>query len=143
MKISAKTRYAIKAVLELSMRSNLKVPVQIGEIAESQNMPKKFLLQILNRLKNAGLVKSTRGVSGGYSLQKNPEQIKLSDVVRAVDNNIISDITSLESAEGTKSDMVIMKIWDDINYELVKKLDNIDFGNLSLKLKNEELIYHI
>jgi len=59
--------------------------IPIGVISEQQNIPKRFLEQILNDLKSAGIVESKRGVSGGYRLAKRPEEIPLSTIVRHIE----------------------------------------------------------
>jgi Rrf2 family transcriptional regulator, cysteine metabolism repressor len=83
MRISAKGEYAAKAVLYLS----LKYPqvVTIHEIAENHNIPLKYLEQILLILRRAGLLSSHRGVRGGYTLARRPEEISIGEVLRVVD----------------------------------------------------------
>ena len=84
MKLSLKGEYALRALLVLGMR--YKEPlVRIQRIATEQNIPKRFLEQILNDLKSAGLVESKRGVAGGYRLARQPEAISLAEVVRHVE----------------------------------------------------------
>ena len=84
MKLSLKGEYALRALLVLGMR--YKEPlVRIQRIATEQNIPKRFLEQILNDLKSAGLVESKRGVAGGYRLARRPEAISLAEVVRHVE----------------------------------------------------------
>lgn len=83
MRISAKGEYAAKAVLYLS----LKYPqvVKIHEIAESHNIPVKYLEHILLALKKAGVLESRRGVHGGYTLGRPPQQISVGEVLKVVD----------------------------------------------------------
>lgn len=83
MRISAKGEYAAKAVLYLS----LKYPevVTIHEVAENHGIPIRYLEQILLLLKKQGLLRSHRGVRGGYTLAKPPEKISIGEVLRIVD----------------------------------------------------------
>ena len=84
MKLSLRGEYAIRALLVLSQ--NLEEPlVRIQTISDQQNIPKRFLEQILNDLKSAGLVRSKRGMAGGYRLARRPDQISLAEVVRHVE----------------------------------------------------------
>jgi len=84
VKLSLKGEYAIRALLVLGLHYDDRV-VSIGTISTEQNIPKRFLEQILTDLKSAGLVESKRGISGGYRLAKPPNQIPLSSVVRHIE----------------------------------------------------------
>src|SRR2546429_6828235 len=86
MRISAKGEYAIKAVLDLSLRSgDGLVPIQ--DIAVRQAIPQRYLEHVLLALKRAGLLGSKRGASGGYHLTRPPEEISVGDVLRAVEGS--------------------------------------------------------
>jgi len=84
MKLSLRGEYALRALLVLGLNYGQSV-VRIQAISEQQNIPKRFLEQILNDLKSAGIVQSRRGVSGGYRLAKRPEEITLAAVVRHIE----------------------------------------------------------
>src|SRR5436309_1265597 len=84
MKLSLRGEYALRALLVLGLNYDQPV-VRIRTISQQQNIPKRFLEQILNDLKSAGLVQSKRGVAGGYRLASRPEKISLAAVVRHVD----------------------------------------------------------
>ena len=81
MKLSQRGEYALRALLVLGMNHGPAV-VRIRDIAQQQNIPRRFLEQILNDLKSAGFVVSKRGVAGGYRLQRGPEEISLADIIR-------------------------------------------------------------
>jgi Rrf2 family protein len=82
--LSQKAKYAIKALLVLA-RADEDELVQVNEIAEQQNIPKKFLDLIFFELRRHGLIVSTRGREGGYSLGKPAADISIASIVRAVD----------------------------------------------------------
>ena len=84
MKLSLRGEYALRALLVLGLKYGESV-VRIQAISEHQNIPKRFLEQILNDLKSAGIVQSRRGVAGGYRLAKPPEEITLATVVRHIE----------------------------------------------------------
>ena len=81
MKLSLRSEYALRALQVLALHREQAV-VRIQTISQEQNIPKRFLEQILNDLKSAGLVRSKRGAAGGYSLARPPEEITLAAVVR-------------------------------------------------------------
>ena len=83
MRLSAKADYALRASLELAATGDGHVKAEA--LARSQDIPLRFLEQILLDLKHAGLVASQRGADGGYWLAKAPDEISLADVIRAVD----------------------------------------------------------
>ena len=86
MKLSVRGEYALRAmqVLARDYEEDDSV-VRIQEISENQNIPKRFLEQILNDLKSAGVVQSKRGVAGGYRLKRNPNQITLAEIIRHIE----------------------------------------------------------
>lgn len=86
MKLSVRGEYAIRALLVLSRDyQDDDSVVRIQEISRKQNIPKRFLEQILNDLKSAGIVESKRGVAGGYRLRRPPARITLAEVIRHVE----------------------------------------------------------
>ena len=84
MKITKKGEYAMRALVDLALnyKKGLK---QIQDIVRDEDIPEKFLEQILVILRNAGFVESKRGVGGGYSLNKPPDEISLGEVIRLID----------------------------------------------------------
>ena len=122
MKIPAKTEYAIKALLELSLHWPKQEPLAINTIAVRQGIPLKFLTQILLNLKSLGLVESSRGKQGGYILKKNPARITLADVV----GNAIA-----LGAIGKKGGSVVNKVLSDIDALMVKHLHQTTFEDIA------------
>ncbi|MGN6212214.1 RrF2 family transcriptional regulator [Parafilimonas sp.] len=86
--LSKKTKYAINALVYLARESKDGEPVQISRIAESENIPRKFLEAILLELRHAGMLNSRKGKTGGYYLQKTTEEINIADVMRLFDGPI-------------------------------------------------------
>src|ERR1035441_3773615 len=84
MRLSLRGEYALRALLVLGLNYDQPL-VRIQSISDQQNIPKRFLEQILNDLKSAGIVQSKRGVAGGYRLAKRPEEITLAAVVRHIE----------------------------------------------------------
>ena len=84
MKLSKKSEYGLRALLELTMAHGM-APLQRQDIAARQHIPIEFLEQILLALKRAGLLSSQRGIRGGYRLIKPPKDITLGQVIRILD----------------------------------------------------------
>ncbi len=84
MKLSLRGEYALRALVVLGLNYGKEV-LRIQSISEEQNIPKRFLEQILNDLKSAGIVESRRGVAGGYRLSKPPDKISLAVVIRHIE----------------------------------------------------------
>src|SRR5881397_3707954 len=84
MKLSLRGEYALRALLVLGLNYKQSV-VRIQTISQQQNIPKRFLEQILNDLKSAGAVESKRGAAGGYRLARPPKEISLAAVIRHIE----------------------------------------------------------
>lgn len=122
MKITARAEYASLAVLELALRYN-GTQVQAREIAEKQQIPLKFLEQIMIQLRNAGLVRSVRGALGGYLLARPPDEISLRDVVEAVEGE-------LSIVDGKLEDKTLKAVWAEIQEEFLNRLASISIQSL-------------
>src|SRR5215207_2318435 len=88
VRVSSKGDYACPALLSLALHEDERGPISVRDIAERTGIPQPYLEQILLALKGAGLVKSKRGVGGGYVLARPPDEIRLSEVLAAVDGPI-------------------------------------------------------
>src|SRR2546425_6248778 len=88
MRVSAKADYAVRAAVELAASES--GPIKGERLAHAQDIPLKFLENILGELKHAGLVRSQRGTEGGYWLAQPAEQITIADVIRAVEGPLAS-----------------------------------------------------
>jgi Rrf2 family protein len=102
MKLSRTVNYAVRATLQLA-KSDSANPVPCSQLAAEGKMPERFLLQILRNLVTHGILRSTRGVDGGYSLVKPPHQISLLEVIEAIEGPYDTE-TSLGEAEGITLD---------------------------------------
>ena len=127
MKISAKTDYACRALLHLALHWPNATPVPIGSIANTQDVPMKFLPHILIELKQLGYVDSVRGKSGGYVLDKPPVEIKLGAVVRAFSES--SSHFENKKRNGQKN--CLMSIWKEIDDATRKQMDSLNFEEIS------------
>ena len=90
MRVSAKADYAVRAMVALAADGAGKEPVKGDRIAEAQEIPLRFLENILGELRHAGLVQSRRGIDGGYWLAKPPDDVTLAEIIRAVEGPLAS-----------------------------------------------------
>ena len=125
MKIPAKTDYACRALLELSLHWPNTTPVGISTIAKRQRIPMNFLVHILITLKQLGYVDSVRGKSGGYTLVKNPHDIKLNDVIQGFSG---SESGSPRKSQGYH---VMNTIWAEVDEAMLTALEKMDFEEIA------------
>jgi len=114
---SAKAEYACIAMLELAARQGHPSPVRLKDIADTHGIPKPFLVQILNQLKVAGLVASTRGAAGGFQLSRDPQNIKMADIISVVDpSEFPGEMRNVgrDSMSASPSMRAIRAIWTEI-----------------------------
>lgn len=111
MRVSAKSDYALRALIEMAAREDAK-PVSAEELGRLQEIPHGFLQAILADLRRAGLVMSQRGQAGGWRLARDPEAISVADVIRAVDGPLVS-VYGLrpESVSYNDSADVLQHVW--------------------------------
>jgi Rrf2 family protein len=103
MRLSRTVAYAVQATLQLA-QANTGSPVPCSHLAAQGHMPERFLLQILRNLVTHGILQSTRGVDGGYSLERKPEEISLLDVIEAIDGPLDVGTASPEGAEPSEGE---------------------------------------
>ncbi|KJS01885.1 MAG: hypothetical protein VR65_07295 [Desulfobulbaceae bacterium BRH_c16a] len=132
MQVSHKTDYSFKIILYLS-GFYPEGTAQIKQIADSQDIPKKFLEQILLLLKKGGFVSSKQGPRGGYFLTKAPAEISVGDVVRFVEGPIhpISCIApGAEESCSFSSVCVFRDVWKDVETAISRVIDTLTFSDL-------------
>jgi Rrf2 family transcriptional regulator, cysteine metabolism repressor len=137
--ISNRCLYALKATLELSLRHN-QGPVTIGQIAESQKIPVRFLEAILRQLKQAGLANSVRGKEGGYYLAREPHTISIGEIIRLFEGPLVAIGKNDDGA--TRGDIpdVFTTVWKAAETALASVYDGSDFGALADREQNRTQI---
>ncbi len=140
MKLTTKGRYAVMAMADLAIYQNGK-PVSLVDISLRQNISLSYLEQLFSKLKNEQLVKSVRGSSGGYVLEKNPKDIKLSKIIFAVDEQVRTLNCKKESKRGCNgrtTKCITHNLWDDLEQHINKFFDNVSLNDL-LKQKHADI----
>ena len=130
MKLSSKGRYAVMAMADLAKNRDPR-PVSLSEISLRQGISILYLEQLFFKLKQNNLVNSTRGPSGGYILSKSPDQIKLSNIISAVDEEVKMlkcNKNSKKGCNGKSVKCITHSLWDELGEHI-----NSFFEQKSLK----------
>jgi Rrf2 family protein len=130
MRVSAKVDYALRAMIELAATAD--GPVKGERIAQAQEIPLKFLENILGDLRHAGLVRSQRGVEGGYWLARTADDITVAEVVRAVEGPI-ANVRGLgpETVEYVGSAERLRDVWIAVRANLRAVLEHVTIADLA------------
>ncbi len=126
MKVSTRGDYASRALLSLALRES-GGPTSVRDIAERTGLPQPYLEQILLALKGAGLVRSKRGVGGGYVLARTPAEITLGEIVAAVDGPIVAGDFGEPHTNGAcdhEGQCVLLGVWADVGQHMRHLLDS-------------------
>jgi len=112
MRMTTRGLYAIKAILSLVAISEEQKPVSLNKIAQIENLSPEFLQQIFYKLRKAGIIKSSRGPGGGFSLNKKPEEISAYDVLYAVGETLEIVPVPLGEVQRKPAQDSILAMWD-------------------------------
>ena len=126
--LTRKGKYGLKAMIALA-KANSDTPVLIGDLAEQEAIPKKFLENILLALKHRGLVHSRKGPGGGYQLGRRPDEISVGDIIRTLDGPLalVSCVSQTAYAPCeecvTEKDCAVRRIFQQVRDQTAKILD--------------------
>lgn len=132
MKLTTKGRYGLRAVIDLAIYAK-EEPVSLAAVAERQNISISYLEQLIAKLKKAGIVQSTRGAQGGYSLAKEPEEISVGEILRVLEGNLNPVECSAVDGESecASSDFCVTKyVWKRISDSINDTVDAIFLSEL-------------
>ncbi|MDH3727512.1 MAG: Rrf2 family transcriptional regulator [Myxococcales bacterium] len=130
MKLSNKGRYGVRAIFDIAFHSGGKA-TQIKDISRRQAIPPRFLEQIFQDLKRAGLVTSKRGPRGGYALAINPEDIRVGDIVRALEGPIVLGGGAEGDGTGDETSRVVTeKVFSELSNSVEACFDAITIQDL-------------
>ena len=130
MRLTSKGRYAVMALVDLARFDNIN-PVSLRDISLRQGISLDYLEQIFSKLKKNEIVKSIRGTQGGYVLNKKPNDIKLTNILHAVDEKVKTVQCKKESKRGCNgkaTKCITHNLWDELEIHI-----NTFFENKSLK----------
>ena len=132
VKVSTRGDYASRALLSLALHREVG-PTSVRDIAERTGLPQPYLEQILLALKGAGLVRSKRGVGGGYVLAREPEEITLGQIVSAVDGPIVAGDFGEPHQNGAcdhEGQCVLLAVWADVGDSMRRYLDSFTLADM-------------
>ena len=137
MKLTTKGRYAVMAMADLASYANGK-PISLTEISLRQNISLSYLEQLFLKLKNKNLVKSVRGSNGGYILVKSPSEIRLSNIIFAVDEKVKTLNCKKDSKRGCNhksTKCITHNLWADLEEHINGFFEKIKLDDLVTKDK--------
>src|SRR5437016_997824 len=137
MKLSQRGEYALRALVALADSYDRDV-VAMQVISEEQEIPKRFLEQILNDLRTGGFVESKRGIAGGYRLSRPMNEITVAEVVRQIEASLapVTDLRQQRSRlkpAAAGAQLAIRTVLREVRDVIVRVLDNITIGDLSAR----------
>ncbi len=133
MKLSTRGNYGVRAVYELA-RHYGQGPLQIKQISERQDIPLKYLEQLLHRLRKSGIIESIRGPSGGYVLKDNPANLSIGDVFRVLEGPFrMSECVQSQDKDHCRRmrNCISSILWSKIERRFVQVLDEITLLDLA------------
>lgn len=133
MKVSTRGDYASRALLSLALHGGGTTPTSVRDIALRTGLPQPYLEQILLALKGAGIVKSKRGVGGGYVLAATPDAISLSQIVSAVDGPIVAGDFGEPHQDGAcehEGQCALLAVWSDMSTHMRAYLDSFTLADM-------------
>ena len=129
MKLTSKGRYAVMALVDLARFDNIN-PVSLRDISLRQNISLDYLEQIFSKLKKDQIVKSIRGTQGGYILSKRPNEIKLTNILHAVDEKVKTvqcKKDSKKGCNGKSTKCVTHNLWDELENHINSFFEKKEF----------------
>ncbi|MEO8857767.1 MAG: Rrf2 family transcriptional regulator [Burkholderiaceae bacterium] len=130
MRLSTKGRFAVTAMIELALRAN-SGPVPLSSIAQRHQISLSYLEQMFSRLRQQGLVESTRGPGGGYALGHRADAISVADIIAAIDDHgEDSPLGAARLRESMAQDMT-QDLWDALNSRMLDYLQSISLRSLA------------
>ncbi|MCG8358480.1 MAG: Rrf2 family transcriptional regulator [Kiloniellales bacterium] len=132
MKLSTKGRYAVMAMVDLAANSGGR-PVSLADIAERQEISLSYLEQLFAKLRRGALVKSVRGPGGGYLLAHEPQEIRVSDIILAVDEPIRATRCTPGQPFGcrsNKSRCLTHDLWEELGNQIYLYLSSVSLANV-------------
>ena len=138
MKLSTKGRYAVMAMVDLAKQSTGS-PIALADVAERQEISLSYLEQLFGKLRRGGLVNSVRGPGGGYLLSRAPDDIRISDIIVAVDEPIQTTRCSPGSPAGckaNKSRCLTHDLWEELGHHIYFYLSSTSLEDVVEKRVN-------
>jgi Rrf2 family protein len=133
MKLSTKGRYALRAMLDLALQSR-EAPTLIKDISRRQEISELYLEQLFTRLKAAGLLRSVRGPKGGFLLSRHPSQIRVIDIVEAMEGTTAL-VECVDDADfcSRADQCVARQLWSEVKGAVDRVLESLTLEDLTVR----------
>lgn len=138
MKVSKKLEFACRVLAQLGRNYDGSTLLQVDQLASREVISSNYLVQILNDLRNAGLVISRRGKQGGYLLAKHPQDIRLIDIIRAIEPDFLENSITDEGSSGS----AVAQAWNGINRALSVEAGKVELTDMIASEETAQM-YHI
>ena len=136
MKVSTKVQYGMLALTDIALYSENGSAVSGPEIAERQDISQKYLEQILTHLKQAGLIRAQKGLRGGYTLARHADQIRLSEILNALDNSILEETDPAVETDGRSlREAVNDCVWKELNHSITAFAESKTLSDIMQKCR--------
>ncbi|MFN3192153.1 MAG: RrF2 family transcriptional regulator [Aureliella sp.] len=135
-----KAHYAALAMLALAEQHSRGEPLPARVIAEQQRIPSQFLTQILQQLRSAGLVSSTRGANGGFVLESAPQRITLADIVDVI---CPKQGCETEPRENESLGDTLQSVWDELQAKQREILEGVSLSDLLERHRQDDVMFYI
>jgi len=147
MRLSTRSRYGLRAAVDLAINYNRK-PVSMASIAKRHGISRKYLHAILSQLKSSGYVRSLRGTAGGYVLSREPSQIRVIDILVALEGSLVLTDCVQEAGLCSRSDICVTReVWRDLSRAIETVLSGRTLKDLVMRYQevtaDSAPMYHI
>ena len=129
MRITTRGQLAVSAMTDLALRQKMR-PVALSTISARQGTSLSYLEQLFSALRRAGLVDSTRGPGGGYTLARNTDQISVAEIILAVENLKSDDRQSLAAGQAAQVKSMTGELWSTFNARVMEYLQSVTLQDL-------------
>ncbi|NOZ85802.1 MAG: Rrf2 family transcriptional regulator [Deltaproteobacteria bacterium] len=138
MRVTTQGEYGLRCLARLAANKGDK-PISVSTLAGEEDLSRDYVEQLLLRLRRAGIVRSTRGVQGGYKLSRKPEDVGVGDVIRALEGKIF-EIPCKRRPGGCakKQDQTLLPLWSDLERRIAEYLDGMSLAEV-IEMVSREL----
>ena len=136
MRLSLRTEYALRVLAQLGKIYGQDKLAQIDFLSRTESVPSNYLVQILNELRNSGLVGSRRGKQGGYFLSQSPDLVTVYDIIRATDSDILDNSMKPDGEHGRH----ISVVWNGLVQQIHGKLKSVTLRDV-MKPEDDKMYY--
>ena len=139
MRITTRGKVAVSAMTDLALHQRMK-PVSLTTISQRQGTSLSYLEQLFSALRRAGLVESTRGPGGGYTLARKPEQIAVAEIILAVENMEVDDYQPLTPPQVAQLKAMTGELWVSFNARVLDYLRSVSLRDLMTQAQAQDVV---